>query len=240
MGVTKNNIDMKLKTLLTVWLLVEVGLPAVAGLSSGWSSGPIIVLAEAEPKAVAASLVMPADFVSVPIRVTSEQKNTAGAYEEGRQAIELITKKAKETGRFRTSMGVVSLSQHRGGYGISSGSWSQPAASAEIYLLVALSTNTGDIFDAGAGAARFVESLSLPGKVKCELGRLQLAIENPEQYRTNVLGLIREEIRKTRDMVLPQGSVKVDGLESPVMVRQVNDRNVALFLNYSLSVSEQK
>ena len=220
--------------------LAEVAFPATAGISSGWNSGPIIVLAEPEPRAVAVSFVMPADFVSVPVRITSEQKNTAAAYEETRQTIELITRKAKESGQFRTSMGVVSLSQHRGGFGISSGSWSQPAASVEIYLLVSFPTNTGSIFEAGAGAARFVESLSLPGKTKCELGRLQLAIANPEQYRTNVLDLIREEIKKTRETVAPQGGFKVDGLESPVMVRQLDDRNVALFLNYSFSLVTQK
>jgi hypothetical protein len=183
---------------------------------------------------------MPADFVSVPLRVTSEQKNTATAYEETRQTIELINRRAKEDGRLRTSMGVVSLSQHRGGYGISSGSWSQPAASAEIYLLVPFSTNTGSIFEAGARAARFVESLGLPPKTKCDLGRVQLAVENPEQYRTNVLGLIREEIKKTREALAPQAGFKVDGLESPVMVRQLDERNVALFLNFSLSVLDQK
>ena len=221
-------------------LLAEVGLPAAGGISSGWSSGPVIVVAEAEPRAVAVSLVMPADFVSVPVRLTSEQKSTAAAYEETRQAVELVTRKAKESGQFRTSMGVVSLSQHRGGFGISSGSWSQPAASAEVYLLVPFSTNTGSIFEAGARAARFVESLNPPGKTKCELGRLQLAVENPEQYRTNVLGLIREEIKKTRETVAPQSGFRVDGLESPVMVRQLDERNVALFLNYSLSVLDQK
>jgi hypothetical protein len=69
---------------------------------------------------------------------------------------------------------------------------------------------------------------------------VQLAVENPEQYRTNVLGLIREEIKKTREALGPQAGFKVDGLESPVMVRQLDERNVALFLNYSLSVLDQK
>src|SRR3954447_16715723 len=129
-------VQMKTKSLIALILLAAAGLPGVAGLSSGWSSGVIVVVAESEPKAVAVSLVMPADFVSVPVAVTSEQKNTALAYEATRQGIELIVKKAKDSGRFRTSMGVVSLSQHKGGYGISSASWNQPAASAEIFLLV--------------------------------------------------------------------------------------------------------
>ena len=145
--------------------------PRGQGISSGWSSGPLVVIAEQAPKAVAVSLAMPADFVSVPVHILSDQKSTALAYEETRQAVELISKVAKENGRLRMSMGVVSLSQHQGGFGISSGSWSQPAASVEIFLLVRLSTNGDNIFDAGVEAAKFVEGLKMPGKTRCELGR---------------------------------------------------------------------
>jgi hypothetical protein len=151
----------------------------------------------------------------------------------------MISKKAVENGRLRMSMGVVSLSQHQGGFGISSGSWNQPAASVEIYLLVRLSTND-NIFNAGVEAAKFVEGISMPGKTRCEIGRLQLAMENPEQYRAKALNLIAEEIKKTREALSPQGSVNVQGLASPVMVGQVDDRNVELFLNYSLSIVEGK
>ena len=231
---------MRTRILVAMLFLAEAGLRALAGISSGWSSGVIIVVAESEPAPVAVSLRIPADFVSVPIRVTSEQKNAAAAYEETHQAIELIARKAKEGGQFQTSMGVVTLSQHRGGYGISSGSWSQPAATAEIYLHVPISTNSGNIFQAGAGAARFIDSLSMPGKAKCELGTLQLAVANPEQYRARVLSMISEEIKKTREAISSNGSASVAGLESPVMVRQVDDRNVGLFLKYSISVSEGK
>ena len=231
---------MKIKRLVAAAALIVATHSVTAGISSGWSSGPLVVIAEQERKAVAVSIVMPADFVSVPVRILSDQKNTAQAYEESRQAVELISKHAKENGRLRMSMGVVSLSQHQGGYGISSGSWSQPAASVEIFLLVPLSTNSGNIFDAGVEAAKFVEGLSLPGKTRCELGRLQLAVENPEQYRSKVLSLIADEMKKTREALSPQGSVNVQGLESPVRVGQVDDRNVQLFLNYSLSIVAEK
>jgi hypothetical protein len=231
---------MKITTLISTAFLAVAGLSAIAEISFERSSCPIIVVAEPESHAPAVSVVMRADFVSVPVRVVSDQKNTSAAYEETRQAIDLVARKAKESGQFRTTMGVVSLSQHRGGFGLSSGSWSEPAASAEIYLLVPFSTNSGSIFEAGARAARFVESLSLPGKIKCELGRLQLAVENPEQYRTNLLSWIRDDIKKTRETMAPQSDYTVAGLESPVMVQQIDDRNVALFLNYSFSVSEKK
>jgi len=227
-----------MKQFVILILLIAATLPAGAGISSG--SGVLVVVALPEPRHVAVALPLPADFVSVPLNVISDQKNAALAYEESRQAIELISQKVKENGQIQISRGVVSLSQHKSSFGISSGSWSQPAAAAEIYLLLPFTKERDNIFAAGAEAARFVESLHLPGKARCELGKLQLAVDNPEQYRAKVLGQITQEIRKTREAIAPSGSVKVDGLEGPVMVRQADDRNVELFLNYSLSITTDK
>src|SRR5204863_9075167 len=103
-------------------------------------------------------------------------------------------------------------------YGISSGSWSEPAAVAELYLLVPLTKENDNVFQAGAEAARFIDSLHLPGKVRCQLGRLKLAVENPEQYRAKLLGQIAQEIKKTREAVSSDAGIKVDGLEGPVLV----------------------
>jgi hypothetical protein len=229
-----------MKNLFVYFSLVALLLQAKAGPSSVWSGGPPVVLAESVRRPVATVVTLPADFVSVPINVVSDQKNTPVAYEESRQVVEMIRHKVKEHGKFRASTGVITLSEHRGGFGISGGSWSQPAARALIYLLVPLTKEREDIFAASTEAARFIETLRLPGKAKIELGKLQLAIENPEQHRTKLLGMIAEEIKKTREALGTQGSVKVEGLESSVLVRQADDRQVELFLNYSLSVTTEK
>jgi hypothetical protein len=224
-----------MKRLASVILLAAATPPATAGISS--SSESFVVVAVHAPRTVAVALSMPADFVSVPLNVISDQKDAALAYEESRQAIELITQKAKEGGRFRTSRGVVSLSHRKSSFGISSGSWSQAAAEAEIYLLVPLTKERNSIFGAGAEAARFIETLRLPGKAHCEIEMLQLAVDNPEQYRPKVLGQIAQEVQKTREAIAAGGRVTVEGLESSVMVRQADDRNVELFLDYSLSIT---
>jgi hypothetical protein len=233
---------MKKHLLVFVMIVVVIAsaFPVLASISSGSISGQIIVVAAPEPRKVPVCLVIPADYVAVPIRMVSDQKNSALAYEEVRQASELISQKAKAGGQFRTSTGVISLAQYKSGYGISGGSWSQHAASSEISLLVPLTKERTDIFKAGVEAANFIETLQLPGKVRCESGRLQLAIDNPEQYRAKLLGLIAEEVRKTRDAISTKGSVRVEGLESSVMVRQADDKQVELFLFYSLSITADK
>jgi hypothetical protein len=105
---------------------------------------------------------------------------------------------------------------------------------------VPLSKERDNIFSAGIEVARFVEGLKLPGKAKVELGNLQLAVENPEQYRSKLLAEIAQEIKRTREGLGAQGTVKVEGLESPVLVRQTDDRHVEVFLRYSLSVTMEK
>jgi len=228
----------KFATTLAVTLAV---LSLWAGISSGLSDGSWITLAATEPRSVAVYLGMPADFVSVPVRVYSDQKDTALAYEELRQAMALIRQKARQEGQVRISPGAVSLTQYRSSYGISSGSWNEPAASAEIFILVPFSMGNTNIYTCGAVAARLMAAVQFPGKARCELGHLQLAVENPEQYRSKLLNLITEDIAKTRGaLALTNGNIKLDGLASPVMVRQTDDRQVELYLNYALAITAEK
>jgi len=205
-----------MKSLMTILTLAACTWSGFAGVSSSGSSSELIVAALREPRTVAVASVLTADFVSVPIRVTTDEKNTANAYAESRQALQIIAQKTKENGQFRVSTGVAALSQYKSSYGFSSGSWQQPAAAAEIYLLVPLSKERDNIFSAGIEAARFVEGLRFPGKAKAEIGNLQLAVENPEQYRSKLLTAIAEEVKRTREAMAAQGAVKVEGLESPV------------------------
>ncbi|MCC6490003.1 MAG: hypothetical protein IT364_21115 [Candidatus Hydrogenedentes bacterium] len=207
--------------------------------ASDISSGPAVVVATSESASVAVSLNVPASFVSVPVRVSCDQKNTGQSYEETRAAIALIVQKAAESGLFRVEKGVTSLSERKSSFGISSGAWRQPAAEADLYLLVPLAEEGSDVFTAGALAARFIEGLTLPGKLKCELGQLRLAVENPEQYRPKLLELIAQDIHATRKALKSvQGrTVKVEGLESPVIVRQVDDTKVEVLLDYAVTIS---
>lgn len=220
--------------------VIFVAFVVPASLSSDTSSGSVVVIATSESASVAVSLTVPASFVSVPVRVSSDQKNTGQSYEEARAAIALIVQKAAESGQFRVEKGVTALSERKSSFGISSGEWRQPAAEADLYLLVPLAEEGSDIFTAGALAARFIEGLTLPGKLKCQLGQLRLAVENPEQYRPKLLELIAQDIlatRKTLKSVQGRRTVKVEGLEDPVLVRQVDDTKVEVLLDYALTIS---
>jgi len=47
------------------------------------------------------------------------------------------------------------------------------------------------------------------------------------------------DIRKTRQALSSVGKTQVAGLEGAVLVRQTDDRNVEVFLDYSLSVTTE-
>ncbi len=111
---------------------------AAAGTSSSDGDGSDFVIALSHPKTVAVSLPMPADYVSVQLRVSSDQKNAVAAHEESRQAIDAVVQKAKEGGQFKTTTGLVSLGQHASKFSMSSGSASSSPTGAEVFLLVPL------------------------------------------------------------------------------------------------------
>jgi len=64
-----------MKELVSVVLLVAGTFPVTAGISSG--GGSLVVVAVHQPRTVAVAVAMPADFVSVPLQVISDQKNAA-------------------------------------------------------------------------------------------------------------------------------------------------------------------
>ena len=64
---------------------------------------------------------------------------------------------------------------------------------AQFYVLSRLDENT-DIYKASSAIRQFVDSISMPGKSSTSLGRIQLAVENPEKYRKELLEKISEDV----------------------------------------------
>ncbi len=222
------------------WLWVLILACAVTPSFDAHGSGPSfgsrkLLGATLWGQAPPGSVVVPAEFVAVTVRISSTRRDDAEAFEETRQGLQLLRAKAKGKYEVSTGTGVVSSDE-----GYSSGSWksSSSQSSTDIHLIVQVSTNAWNAFDVGAGAARFLETLAQTGKARFELLRVSLGVSDPEQHRARILKSISEEIKKTRQALAPKGGMRVAGLESPVQIMQVDDKNVALFLDYSLSVSE--
>ncbi len=216
-------------------LLGIASVSLIAADGSGFSGVEKFVEAGSAAKPRAVCLVIPAEYVSFTVRIVNEQKGGASSSEETQQAINLLRSKARD--KYEVTIGIDVLRPDQG-YNSSFWSSSSSRSSTEIYLLAPVGTNAWSIFEMGAGASLFLNSLNPAGKIRFDLVRARLAVSNPEKHRRRLLQMISDEVRRTRESLAPNGGMRISGLESPVQVAQLDDKNVALFLEYSLSVSE--
>jgi len=68
------------------------------------------------------------------------------------------------------------------------------------------------------------------------VGPALLAVNDPEKYRAQILGLLSGSIAEIKKAFGRAISVEVDGLENPVAAMQVRGKEVVLFINYKLNV----
>ncbi len=112
---------------------------------------------------------------------------------------------------------------------------SSSGSSAQLYLLGALKQDT-NVFAMTKRIYQVVSSIPLGEGTKFTLGNTTLGLNEPEKYRAQILDLISKSIAESKKSLGLSGSVEVDGLESPVSVMQLNEAEVALFVNYRLSI----
>ncbi len=67
-------------------------------------------------------------------------------------------------------------------------------------------------------------------------GKTTLVLEDVPKHREELLKRIMDDVKKTKTAFEPVGKVVISGLESPILVRQVNEQQVELYLRYALSL----
>lgn len=202
------------------------------------SSKSLIVFAYRDRPSVSASLRMVADFVSMPLSIKSDHKDPSRRFEIIGQAKSAILRAAAGGKGISVHSGPVALSARPTGKlafisSVGYGNYSE----AHLHLLIPLTEKEKDVFDCAIEMNEFIKAVQLPDKAEIEFGEIHLAVDNPEQYREALLKRISEEITKAKAALGVSGQVNISGLESPVFVRQADDRHVDLFLNYSTSVT---
>jgi len=108
---------------------------------------------------------------------------------------------------------------------------------AHLHILNPVPENNPDIFSAGLKIKSFIDHIPLPEKTVCRLGHIELGVAEPEQYRETILNLISKHISQAKAILGPGGKVTVSGLANPVTIRQADDRNIELFIDYSLTIA---
>lgn len=199
----------------------------------------LVVIAVPGQRPVAATVMRKADFVACPVSLLSDKKEPEERFADIQAATRMILSAAEQNRKILIHTGPVSLSgESQSSFSLSKlSSGYDSYSTARLHILVLVGDGKPDIFAGGLAIKKFLAGVKLPDKVKCSLGQIQLAVDNPEQYRQEVLKAIAENIKQVRDVLAQDGEIQITGLACPVMVRQVDDENIELFINYSLSLS---
>jgi hypothetical protein len=194
----------------------------------------VIIAVGYSPQQPAARMKVPADYVAISINIQNDSKDPVKRADEIEKALRMLTEKLAPHPDLKIMPGVVSLAPREQSK-LSSDSY---AGSAQLYVLGSLKQDT-TIFAITKRIYQIVSTMPLTEGTRITLGNTALGLEEPENYRTQLLGLIAKSVAEARKSLGAAGLVEVEGLENPVSVMQSNDREVLLFINYRLRVQSR-
>lgn len=214
-------------------LLCVLGACAFASLSSSSS----FIIASPGEKSSAVFVEKDAEYASVPVTIQSGQRDPADQYSEIKQVHDLIATHARGRAGIDVHSGPIALSAMpaKDGFAISSGYYRGKTSTAQMHILAKFDPGS-DIYDCALRIRKFIDSIKLPAKVELELGDIRLAVKDPQQYRADILKKVGEDAAFVKKTLGTNGTVTLSGLDNPVLVRQVDNRKVELFIDYAMTL----
>ena len=197
-------------------------------------SSSVVIAIGYNPYAPTVRLQLPADYVAVPITIQNDSKDPIKRSDEIEKTFRSITEKLKQHPDISVKPGVVSLSPREQST-LKSYSGYDGGSSAQLYVLGTLKQET-NVFSVTKRIYQAVSTIPLGDGTKITLGNTALGLNEPEQYRNQLLKLISKSISETKKSLSFAGSVELDGLENPVAVMQLNEKEVVLFINYRFRI----
>jgi len=183
----------------------------------------------------AVSILQRADYASMTVSITSDQKEPVDQFQELSLAMQTLIQEAKKNPKVLVHTGPVMLSTASKSSLMKVSSYSS-GSDAEVHLLYSLVESRGDVFQAARELTELAKGIKAPGKAAYRLSSINLVVDTPEKYRPKLLQMIFEDLRQTRQLAKRSGKVVITGLENPVLVRQTDDAHVELSLHYAVSM----
>src|SRR5262249_46131965 len=112
---------------------------------------------------------------------------------------------------------------------------SHPGPPAQLYVLAALKPETS-VFALTKRIHQLLTANPAPDGVKVLAGNTTLGMNDPERFRPQLLGLIAKAVADARKLLGASGPTELEGLENPVIVMQINETEVILFVNFRLKI----
>jgi hypothetical protein len=199
-------------------------------------SSSVVIAVGYSPHTPTVRMQIAADFVAIPINIQNDSKDPVKRSDEIEKALRLVTERLKQHPDLTVRPGVVSLSPtEQSGLKSYSGYDSYGGSSAQLYVLGTLKNDT-NVFSVTKRIYQTISAIQQSDGTKITFGKTALGLNDPEKYRNQLLGLIAKSITDTKKSLGIVGSVEVGGLENPVAVMQINESEVALFINYKLRI----
>jgi len=219
--------------LLRLVLLLASAAPAWAGLSSA-----IIVLPlENGRNPPAVTFVQPADTLCAIITLRATGKDAERQSTAMRDSVQRLTAAIEKSPRFLLHQGPVRLTGPGSSFGsfLSSSKVGSANLQTNLRVLCPLQGNA-DVFEAMRQLRGFIATLKPADETELNVVSLSLAVTDPEQYRVRLLTLIAEQSRAIQQ-TFGARSIIIDGLQNPVLVRQIDDTNIELYIDYQMSAN---
>ncbi|WP_101757986.1 hypothetical protein [Oceanicoccus sp. KOV_DT_Chl] len=218
-----------MKNLVTVTLLL-LSINAHAGFSA-------IVIAYGTGNTPVNSFVdVDAEYVAMSVTLSSDAKYPSERAKLISKLQSSISGAAATNTNIEFQQGAISLSpSEKSSFSISK-SYGRSSGSS-FYILAKLDSGKG-VYAATQEIYSFIGRIKKPEDTSLRLGNTTLAISSPNKYRNQLLTLVKEEITNTKAALGEGYKVSISGLENPVIVRQKNDKQVTLFIDYRVELSE--
>jgi len=223
-----------MKTLLRALLLASLSsAPAWAGVTSSLISFP-----QGGQRSTAVSLVQPADYLCGMVTLASRAKDPGKQADEIRQTLQNLIAAAERSPRLMLHQGPLRFSPDSGrSLFNSSKGWVTSSIQTSVRLLCRLDGTIPDAFDAARDLRLFIANFKPTGECTVQLTILSLAADTPERQREPLLELIHQQARAMQTRFGGKANLTLAGLDGPVLVRQLDDTNVELYIDYQLSVT---
>jgi hypothetical protein len=215
--------------LLAAAALFLAAAPAWAGLNSAIIALP----SEQARRAPAVSIIQPADYLCAVVTLRSTAKDAERQSAAMRESLQRIRYALEKSPRFQLHEGPVRFAE--GGGSFYSSKTSAATLQTSLRILCPLASGA-DVFDTMKQLRQFVSGLGNLSDTELHIATISLAVMAPEQFRERLLALIADQTRAMQ-RTLTARVVTVDGLQNPVLVRQVDDGNVELYIDYQMSAT---
>lgn len=229
---------MKISRLVLLLLSLLSATPAFASLSSATISLP----AETPRAAPAVSLIQSADYLCATVTIRSVAKDIDRQTQAVQQTLNGVRAGVEKSSRFQLHDGALRLT---GGAGVlgslaSRSSYSNAVLQATVRILCPLVNSTSaDVFASTRQLRQFIAGFDVAPGAELQVVSIGLAVDNAEQYRDRLLDLIGEQARNTQ-RTFGARTVVIEGLNNPITVRQLDDLNVELYIDYQLSTTLER